>query len=1072
MKKRTNILRIHELHATTDGVKAWLLGLALLMTTGLSAQPAVYNDSVAGFVTDARTGTPIMAATVSVVNRASSAVTDEQGRFTIAVFSGRDVLQVKAYDYATQEVPVRDRKQLTIRLLPDAFTPSFPTLTTLTGEQARSRKVTAGTTHTRFSDQTPLSADELMQSELGGVVKASSRSGLPGLGATLFIRGINSLNANAQPLFIVDGVVWNSQYDVVSIQEGYFSNTLENIDLHDIESISVLRDGTSLYGSKASNGVVIITTRRGKDPVTKIGLNVLSSLTTAPPSLPMMDSESYRLYAADMYGSMGVPTSQLIKMGFLNNNPASPLYPVYHNQTDWNEQVYRQGRTNQYLIDVTGGDDKAMYYFSVGLTDGKSVIKETGLTRVNTRYNTDLKLIRNLDLGVNVGFTRIERTMQDDGIDFYASPTWLARIKAPFFSPYSFTDQGAITPDFADVDPFGVGNPVQVLQRSLNSTKKYRVNVNIAPVYHINKTWTLSSVFDYNLDKGVERRFVPMTGTAAMYIPNKGWSENRINSQVMRNTAIFSDTRLTFEKTYGLLHYLKALYGFRFLDNYYESDYAEEHNTGDDNNTIITGSNDFLFVDGINNKTRSLSNYLQAEYVFDERYQLTATLAMDGSSRFGRQTEQGLHFSNRSWALFPSINAGWLLSSETFMKPLEFVHFAKLRVGYGWTGNDGIKDYEAMTYFAVAPFMGRANGLVLGNIANSALQWETTARANLGLDLGLFNDRLNLTMDVYSSRTDHLLTLRKAPYYTGQTYIWVNEGALSNKGYEASATVKVLNTKPLKWEIGASVGHYTNEITSLPGGTYTTPVYGGEVLTKVGEAAGSFYGFKTLGVYSSATEAAQAHTDPATGVTGPLSLKNPDGSLTAFTAGDIRFVDVNNDGIIDNNDKQLIGNPNPDLFGNLTSRMYVNRFTLTVLLTYSWGNDIYNYTRSQLEAGKDITNQTAAMKYRWTGENQVTTQPRAVYGDPMGNARFSDRWIEDGSYLRLKHLKLAYDLPLKSTYVQGINIWVSANNLITWTNYLGLDPDVTGGDAVFMQGVDAGLVPNTPSYAVGFRLNL
>lgn len=1072
MKKRTTILRIDTPYRRLIPFKTLLVGTFLLMATGLSAQRAVVKDSLSGLIQDARTGAPIAAARITVINKAASAVSDAQGRFTIALTSDNDVLNVQAYDYNTVEVPARGRRQLTILLNSEVFTPSFTTTMTLTGPQPRSRQVTAATTLRQLNDLNHLAADELIQGELGADVRGSSRSGQPGMGASLFIRGIHSLNANAQPLFVVDGVIWDNQYDVVSVQDGFFINSLVNIDLQDIETITVLKDGTSLYGSKASNGVILITTKRGKDPVTKIGLNVLTSFTTAPRSLPMMDGESYRLYAADMYGSMGYSGAQMAQLGFVQQNPAHPQYNVYHNNTDWNDQTYQQGRSNQYLIDVTGGDEKAMYYFSVGMTNGSSVIKETDFSRVNTRFNTDLKLLRNLDLGVNVGFTRLERTLQDDGINFYSSPTWLAKIKSPIVSPYGFTQQGEITPDYADTDALGIGNPIQVLLRSLNSTKTYKMNVNIAPVYRLNKHFTLTTVFDYNLYKGVERRYVPMKGTAARPIEGKGFSENELNSQVMRNTSFFSDTRLTFDKTFDTMHHLKALYGVRYLDNYYESDYMEEHNTGDDNNTIITGSNDFLSVDGINNKTKSLSNYLQAEYTYDERYMLTATMAVDGSSRFGRHTEGGFRFWKRSWGVFPSLNAGWLISSETFMQDLEAVNYAKLRAGYGLTGNDGMKDYESMTYFTIVRYMGAANGLLISNLANDALQWETTGRANLGLDLGLFNDRLNLTMDVYSSRTNNLLTLRKAPYFSGLGYVWKNGGTLSNKGYEASAMLKVLNNRMVKWEVGLGVGHYANTIEELPGGAYITPVYGGDVLSAVGEAAGSFYGYKTRGVFKNQDEAAAAYTNPETGVTGPLSIRNTDGSLTPFSAGDIQFEEVVKDGIIDENDRQVIGNPNPDLYGNLTSRFFVGRFTLTTLFTYSLGNDLYNYNRSLLEAGKDLSNQTAVMIGRWTGENQQTTQPRAVYGDPMGNARFSDRWIEDGSYLRLKHLKLSYELPLRSTYLQGVTMWASASNLYTWTNYLGLDPDVTGGNTVYEQGVDAGLIPNTPTFAVGFRLNL
>ena len=285
---------------------------------------------------------------------------------------------------------------------------------------------------------------------------------------------------------------------------------------------------------------------------------------------------------------------------------------------------------------------------------------------------------------------------------------------------------------------------------------------------------------------------------------------------------------------------------------------------------------------------------------------------------------------------------------------------------------------------------------------------------------------------------------------------------MTNKGYEVSANLKVLNFKNLKWELGASVGHYKNVITSLPNGEYTTSVYKGEVLTRVGESAGVFYGYKTAGVFSTTVQAQIAN----------LKIINTDGSYNSFGAGDMIFVDVNGDHIIDAKDKQVIGNPNPDFYGTFSSKISYKRFTLNGLFTYSLGNDIYNYQRSQLEAGSDFSNQTSAMLRRWTAEGQVTNQPQANYGDLLGNSRFSDRWIEDGSYIRLKTVSLSYDLPIKSNFIEGISFWISANNLFTMTHYLGQDPEVSAGNSVYFQGVDNGLTPLTKSYYLGIKLNL
>jgi len=276
--------------------------------------------------------------------------------------------------------------------------------------------------------------------------------------------------------------------------------------------------------------------------------------------------------------------------------------------------------------------------------------------------------------------------------------------------------------------------------------------------------------------------------------------------------------------------------------------------------------------------------------------------------------------------------------------------------------------------------------------------------------------------------------------------------------------MKLLNLKNFKWELGLSAGHYKNRITDLniDSKSFTTQVYNGEVLMAVGQPVGVFYGYKTQGVYSTQQQADNAG----------LKIKNTDGTYTKFSAGDVIFEDKVADGVIDEKDKQVIGNPNPDYYGNITSKWTVNRFTLSTVFTYSYGNDVYNYYRSQLESGSDFSNQTTAMLNRWTADGQVTSQPRAVYGDPMGNARFSDRWIEDGSYLKLKSITLSYDLPVKSKYFEGLNIWVAANNLYTLTNYLGFDPEFSSGNSVYYQGVDAGLLPQTKSYFVGLKLNL
>jgi len=798
-------------------------------------------ETISGIVRDAGTKKPISAARVVVISKNVSVVTDENGRFTMDNVSPKDVLSVEAYDFGTREISVRNQKVLTVDLYSDVFTNFYKQIDNLT-ETSSTTVQTASIKSMKGIEQSPaFSVDELFQTSLGADARSITRSGITGIGASLFIRGINSVNVNAQPLFVVDGVIWNNMYDMKSIEKGYFSNVLDYIDVNDIESMTVVKDGTSIYGSKGSNGVILIKTKRSSSQVTKIGVNVSTSFTNTPGSYPMMNGEAYRIYATDLLGTAGMDSRNLSSFNYLVTDKTNPVYNTYHNNTDWADEVYRIGQGNHYMISAMGGDEKALYYFSVGLTNDKGIVKSTDLTRINTLFNADIHLTKDADLGLNIGFTHMERNMVDDGVNFYSSPTWLANLKSPFFSPHKLTSTGNVMVDYADADDFGIGNPSAVIENALNAVKQFRINVDANPTYRINPNLTLNSQFDYSLMQNNERRFVPMNGTAPEYLEKwGGYSTNEVNSQVLHDAAIFNDTRLKYKKQFGN-HHLNAVYGLRFIVDKFESDYAEEHNTGADNNTTITGSYDFLTVDGLNNNTKSLSNYLQAEYNYDNRYFATAATSMDASSRFGKETKGGFQMLGTSWGVFPSINLGWLASSESFMKPLDFINLCKVRLGYGLTGNDGIPDYEAMSYFTYTRFLKQANGIVIGNIANEELQWETTRRANLGLDLGLFNERLGVTFDYYSGVTDNLLVLKDALPTTGVGTYWGNDGKMTNNGFELSTTVKALNLKHVKLEVGLNVGHYKNKVTALPSGQFTTSVYGGGVLTAVGEPVGAFF---------------------------------------------------------------------------------------------------------------------------------------------------------------------------------------------------------------------------------------
>ena len=1047
-----------------SGFKMWsaLVLVFLLGTSQIVVGQQAVKTTVKGLIRDAITKKPVAAARVLVPNTTYSTTTDSLGLFQLEVANGKELLQIEAYDFNICQYPVLGRDSVLIELNSNLVKGYFGTLQSALNQGTKSLNTTSNIGTNDINSYNAFTPYELIQTELGGSARAIAHSAQMGQGASVFIRGLNSLNANAQPLYVVDGVIWNSLYDVNSIHSGFIINPLSNIEMADVESVTILKDATSIYGSKAANGVVLIKTKRANDMSTKIDLNIVTGVTTKPSTMPVMNNNDFKIYLTEMLGTTGLSTSEIETLPFMNDDPARFTYPTYHNNTNWEKEIYKTAISKSYSINVRGGDEKALYYFSLGYTGNDGVVKSTDLERFSVRLNGDIKMFNKVDLGVNVAYVRTDRRLVDDGINFISSPTWISKIKAPFLSPYTYTYMGEKTTEFEKADIFNLSNPVALLEMTNNTVKQNNFNLSLIPKVQISKSVTLKNTFDYSLNKINEDTYSPYLYAGTGSVEGIGTTYNSRASQVIRNNAIFNDLRVTYQTKLDNGIGLTVDAGSRFIYNNFESDFVVGYNSMSNTSTNLLGSFRYYMTDGVNTTTKSISNYASVEANYENRYLLSATAAMDASSRFGNEIKGALAFFGRSWGVFPSVNAAWLMSSEKFMKPLSFINYLKWRAGYGITGNDDIQDYQTLTYFSPVRFTSVGNGMVINRLANPAIQWETTGRANVGLDMNLFNDRILISVDAFSSVTNNLLVERQFQDVVGLNSYWTNSGKLTNKGIEASVTLRLLQFKRFVWELGASAGLTKNELTELPNGPFITSLLGAEVLSQVGNPVGVFYGYKSLGVFASTAEAQTASTNGY--------LLDDDGNK--FQAGDVHFQDVNSDGVINESDKQIIGDPNPTVYGTFSSKIAYRNFTLSALFTYSYGNEMYNYQRRMLESGTYLINQSTALLRRWTAENQETTQPRAYYGDPMGNARFSDRWIEDGSYIRLKTLSLSYTQAIKSNFIEGITIWASANNLLTFSNYLGSNPEASVGNRVLYQGIDAGLLPQSKSFNLGLKINL
>ena len=1023
--------------------------------------------TVSGTVYDAATRTPL--AGVRVVahgNMRYSTMTDETGAYSLDVPTFVTLLDLQAPGYGFIQVAVSEKIQ-SVYLYSGQFTGDYND-DVVVGDIAQTED---------FSLSTALSVDQEIGTRLGGNLRTITRSGTPAMGAAMFIGGLNSLNANAQPLIVVDGVFVDQQYGRDALHEGHYNNVLSGINVNDIEKITILKNATALYGTKGSNGVIIIDTKRSTSMATRIEANVMAGVELLPNRPSMMNASQYRLYASELIGSTEM---KLTDYKFLNDDPNYYYYSQYHNETNWDDYVYREAFTQNYNISVQGGDEVADYNLSLGYTNAESTLDYNNFTRMNLRFNTDIKLIGNLSTRFDVAYNYNTRNLRDDGVieDFdketILSPNFLALIKAPFLHPYRHDDAGNLTSFVSQADDFASdfglntswANPVAINKygdaKNKNRLEYSVFNISVAPRYDFSRNFYATSLFYYALSNNNQRAFVPMTGTPTFYIDGVGESSNSASALNAKQESLFSDTKVDW--TYRQrAHYLNLIGGFRFTNDNFVSTEQEGHNTGNDKTPNVSGSLNFSDVGGVDDTWRSFAYYVNADYNFKYKYFLQGGLSMESTSRFGKDVEAGVKLAGVHWGLFPSLQTAWLISSEDFFSTENTgINSLKISAGYDASGNDDITVSASRTSLSANRFLNGSVGLVLDNIGNTGIQWETTHRFCAGLDMAMLNNRMGLSFNIFKSYTNNLLTLKSLPEITGSGYYWSNDGSLENFGGDLGLRLKLLNNKDWKWEAGVNVAAYKNEITALPDGDYTTFIYGANVLTSVGRAAGVFYGYETAGVYTTQQEAEDEG----------LKLVSTTGEVTPFGAGDMRFVDHFDDNIIDEKDMVVIGDPNPDFYGNLYSNLSYKRLTLNMNFCYSYGNDIYNYQRSQLEAGSQFFNQTTALNRRWVAEGQQTDIPKATFGDPMGNSRFSDRWIEDGSYLRLRSMTLSYELPVNSVWLQGLTVWATANNLFTLTNYLGSDPEVWAGNSVLAQGIDRGLTAQGRSILMGIKINL
>ncbi|MFD1140395.1 SusC/RagA family TonB-linked outer membrane protein [Larkinella insperata] len=986
---------------------------------------------VTGRVTAAQDGTTLPGVNVVVKGTTVGVSTDADGNYSINVPDDKTTLTFSSIALVAQEVPINNRSVINIQM---AEAVNELAQVVVTGYNSVQKKDITGSmvsvTSEKFKEIPVASFDQALQGQAAGV-QVTQSSGTPGGGITVRVRGSTSITASNRPLFIVDGVPVED--GLLSSRDfgGQNDNAFALLNPNDIESIQVLKDASAkaIYGSRAANGVVLITTKKGKaNQKTTFTAEVQRGITEIVKRPDLLNSSEL----IDLQREAVINASQdPDKLGLIKGITDGV-------NTDWVDAVLRRGVYQQYQLSASGGNEKTRFYLSGNYRDEEGIQLNNRFSRMSGKFSFDHKANSALSFGTDVTLSRAlnKRVKGDNFLDGVYS----GAVKSlPYYSPYN--EQGKLYgPNDPNYQGFPNFNPVAQALLPRFDTYTVKILGGLWAEYELLQNLRFRSKVSVDYNQVTEDQFESSQTAIGGYLESVGGRGYGVFSSGTYNTFINTNT-LSYNFLLDEKHRFNALAGFEVLQRLERSSSVSGRLFPSDDFTYITSAG--IVDNGSSNLLRSglLSTFGEVRYDYDDRYLATLTARYDGSSRFGQ---------DRQFGLFPSVSLGWRISQEKFMEPFRFLNDLKLRASYGFTGNERIGDFQFLGTWASVTYSG-ASGLGPAALANPTLQWERTREANIGLDANFFNGRLNVSLDVYDNLTDRLLFAQPIPSTTGFGTLQGNIGKISNRGVELMLSTVNFDRGGFRWSTDLNVSRNLNKVVELANDGpifrgYTADGVGNTNVVLQGQPLGSFWGLKFLGV------------DAAT--------------------GDAIYEDLNGDGRISPDDGQVIGNAQPKLFGGLTNRFSYKGFDLNVFFQGSYGNKMLNFTSvTSINTGADLqSNQSRKALERWQKPGDITSVPRYVYQNSYNNYH-SSRFLEDGSYLRLKNVALGYNIPKKYVerfrIVSGARVFASATNLWTLSRYSGPDPEVSTLDgSTTAQGIDFFTIPQYKTLMVGISLNL
>ena len=1012
-----------------------LFALAIVFHFAASAAPVV------GKVADAGTGEAIIGATIYDARSHVGVTTDAEGNFRIDVATFPSELKISYVGYEQQTIRVKgDDKDLVVSLKEEDHKLDE---VVVVGYGTQKRTQLTGSVTKVKADIFEISQAPTLDGALSGQVaglNVTASSGQPGADSHIRIRGGNSINASNEPLYVIDGFIYFKDASAGSTGLGGIEgslNPLATINPNDIESVEVLKDvsATAIYGSRGANGVILITTKKGQrgDRQAHINYTYNIGVSNISKKLDLLNASEWAQFQKDYWGNKGGYTdAEIAALG---------------EGTDWQDAVLRTAVQQSHELSITGGGDKSRYAFSANYTDQDGILLNSGFERYNFHTNVEWELQKDLKFGVNATYGRSKQqglTTTEEQV-FNSSPFSAgitnsfvyALLMPPVISVYNADGSYNFTNPY-EYAYFAIGdhaaNPVYDLQESVAENVNNYLLSNVWASYAIGDL-TLKATIGLNSERLTQNYFSGAYTSLGLATQGIGGTGNR-QTDVWQQ-----EYTATYSRNLGEQHFVDALVGYtrqtststysNIRTNHYTNETLKQYNLGD-------GSGTYTPQTGISESTLN-SLIARVNYTLLDRYNATATFRADNSSRFSK---------DHRWGYFPSLGLSWNVDQEPFLREVKAIDYLKVRLSGGLVGNQEIPDYAFSTSYATGSY-GGSSSYAKQNTSNDRLKWETTASYNLGVDLGLWKNRVNIVVDAYYKKTSDLLLEVPMGFASGVTSQLQNVGNVVNKGVEFSVSANLIQRKDLTWTVSANAAYNKNEITDM--GTTNDVIQGSDKqqILRRGESLGAFYGLQFVGIVQSDEDVTKLPT---------VNGQTP-------KPGDLKYADINNDNKIDGNDRIILGSTQPDLVYGLSTQLRYRHFDLSASFAGSYGNKLYNALQRRLELTGDSYNVLTTVKDSWTPTNPSNTLPLASNARPF--SYIDSRYVQSASYLKLRNLTVGYTLKVESLKlkVESIRLYATASNLLTITPYNGYDPEVSSG-------TDSGAYPASRTFTFGVNVTL